>query len=227
MNELSENWSVSQLTADRPDIWARALELARGTTGILYVEKRPLPDGTIFSCGHGNYPSQPSIRERIEKKQNQIDRMRKNPYDHSQREIDQAKDELAELLELSDTPKSQAVYLPSGAMEWLLHEVGHWLAASDADRRSPNYGDGGEIEAWAFEEAVLSNLGPAREFTPPTQRDGTAFTAGPIPGWAFRRIDKRLADGGITVEPFQSLWAEWVAWGRTQGPDAPWLQVKM
>ena len=224
-----EDWSLSQLTLARPDLWARGLELACGTTGVRYVEKRPLVDGTIFACG-GYWPvdPEPTLIERIKEKQERLDRMEKNPYDHSPREIDEARAELEELRKQSpDHPPDLAVYVPSGAMEWLLHEVGHWVAASDAERRLPNYGNGQEIEAWAFEEAVLSHLGPARLFAPPTQRDGTAFVdGGPIPGWAFRRIDRRLSDGGIEIDPFRILWSEWAAWGQAQGHDAPWLQVE-
>ena len=165
--------------------------------------------------------------------------MEKNSYEYSPKQIDRVRETIEQLEEIlptlpddddgdgDDDPQALSVYVPSGAMEWLLHEVGHWVVASNVDRLRPNYGDSRDIEAWAFEEAVLSHLGPARDFAPPTQRDGPAFIAGPIPDWAFRRVDKRLTDGDIEIEPFQELWSEWVTWGHTQGSDAPWLQAKM
>ena len=240
---MMKEWSLSQLTRARPDIWARGLELAGATTGVRYVEKRPLPDGSIFACGGGGYwyppvngprpkpkpsPAPSPLEQEIEQTRSDLEKMKKDAYDHSQREIDEKQADLDELLRKQGAIQSFAVCIPSGAMEWLLHEVGHWVAASDADRRRPDYGpaEDQEVPAWAFEEAVLSHLGPARHFAPPTQRDGAAFSVGPIPGWAFRRIDTRLADGRIDVEPFQLLWAEWVAWGRAQGhDDAPWRRV--
>ena len=227
--KLEPDWSPSQLTAARPDIWARGVDLASGLTGIRYVEKLPLADGTIFACG-GYDPGPPLTRkekleEKIKDEQQEIAYRKNSPYfdDKDVEETEARLKKLKKKLKKLDL----AVLVPSGAMEWLLHEVGHWIAASDSERLLPNYGNPGEVEevaAWAFEEAVLSEKGPARLFAPPTQRDGEAFVAGPIPDWAFRRIDKRMIDGGVSVEPFRNLWAEWVDWGREQGDDAPWLR---
>ena len=79
-------------------------------------------------------------------------------------------------------------------MEWLLHEVGHWVGASEEERRLQNYGDTRELEAMAFEEIVLFSHGQARDFVPPKQRDGIAFESGPTPDSAFKRIDQRLSN---------------------------------
>ena len=121
----------------------------------------------------------PKLEERIKKQQNIVDDMEENSYDHSPDSIRSEKERLERLRNKLPSPiQSLGVYVPSGAMEWLLHEVGHWVAASDADRLLPNYGipasdvdrqrpslgDDPEVEAWAFEEAVLSHLGPARYF---------------------------------------------------------------
>ena len=237
--EPTSHWSPSQLTHDRPDIWIRALKLAGDTTGIRYVEKLPLPDGTVYACGGGSTYQRPQKEKRDELareiigQEDALEIVLENPYEYSPKNIDDRRESIKGLKEelerlkkgiLPDAPDAQAlsVFIPSGAMEWLLHEVGHWVVASDADRKRPNYGNSRDIEAWAFEEAVLAHLGPARDFAPPTQRDGPAFTAGPLPDWAFRRVDKRLADGGMAIEPFQILWADWVAWGYAQGNDAPW-----
>ena len=226
---MTRPWSPSQLTAARPDIWARGLELASGLTGVRYVEKLPLADGTIFACGGGHDPGPPltkkeKLEEGIKEQQREIAYRKSSRY-FTDEDVEETK---AKLKKLKKKRKKLdlAVLVPSGAMEWLLHEVGHWIAASDAERLLPNYGNPQAVEevaAWAFEEAVLSHLGTARLFAPPAQRDGEAFVAGPIPDWAFKRMDKRLAEGGIEVEPFRGLWAEWVGWGREQGPNAPWL----
>ena len=110
-------------------------------------------------------------------------------------------------------------------MEWLLHEVGHWVSASDAERLLPGYGNGHEIEAFAFEDIALGR--PSRPLVVPTQRDNRACEmTGPLPSWAFAHVDRRLADAGIDVEPFRRIWSEWVRWGQAQGEDAPWLQAR-
>ena len=235
---MTNHWSLSQLTYARPDIWERALKLANDTTGIRYVEKHPLPDGTIYACGSISIvpplTERQDLENRIERLTRNLEWLKRNPSSNNQNDIDERtrrkeelEDKLRDLPPVPDTPKALSVVIPSGAMEWLLHEVGHWVVASNVDRLRPNYGDSRDIEAWAFEEAVLSHLGPARDFAPPTQRDGPAFIAGPIPDWAFRRVDKRLTDGDIEIEPFQLLWAEWVAWGHAQDSDAPWRKANM
>jgi hypothetical protein len=112
-------------------------------------------------------------------------------------------------------------------MEWLLHEVGHWLASTPTERALPNYGDGHELEAWAFEQMIIGPIigRDARMIAPPTQRDGTAFDwSGPLPVWAFRHIDRCVHEDRVDVAAFRALWSEWVRWGLDQGHDAPWVE---
>lgn len=121
------------------------------------------------------------------------------------------------------------VFVPEGAMEWLLHEVGHWLAASPEERLLDNYGlsaaehghDGErEWQAWAFEEIVLAPFGHARGFAPLTQRDGAAFAkSGPMPAWSLWHIEKRITEARVDVEPWRSLYGEWIRF--EQGLSAP------
>ena len=227
-------WSPSQLTVNRPDIWDRALRLAEATTGVTYVEKQPLPDGTIHACGGRSYPNYyqpprdrnqyqdrslpPSIKEQLKRQRENLNRKRG--------EITSILDEIDNLIsQLSGGDTAPVVFIPSGAMEWLLHEVGHWVAASDKERRMINYGDGHEMEAFAFEDAVLGQA--SRPLVVPTQRDNCACElTGPLPQWAFSHIDKRIADDRIDIHQFRAIWLEWVAWGYRQGDDAPWRQAK-
>jgi hypothetical protein len=202
----------SRLTLERPDIWQRGLDMATSLTGYLYLPKRPATDGTVFSCGYTPYvPTKDSIQSQIERQKDHIEWLKK-VYPESPDIIEEAEEELLKLKRSRDSFKA-SVLVPEGAMEWLLHEVGHWIAASPEERKLPNYGDGHEIEAWAFEEIVLGQFGPARYFAPPTQRDGTAFDiSGPIPAWAFRHIDRSIKSDRVAVEQFSLLWAEWVIW---------------
>jgi hypothetical protein len=111
----------------------------------------------------------------------------------------------------------------------LLHEVGHWVAATPEERLLPNYGLGpdetgwmGEREwqAWGFEEIIMAPFGPSRLFAPPSQRDGAAFkTAGPMPGWATHHAALRLSDVRIDIEEFRALYGEWVRWDYRSIPD--------
>jgi len=134
--------------------------------------------------------------------------------------------------------------VPEGAMEWLLHEVGHWVAATEEERALPNFGfgiiregvctctsnftecrcgDEREWQAWAFEEIILSPLGNSRLFCPPPHRGGVAFDKNlPIPPEAFRHIEARLRADSIAIEQWREIWSEWVQWGVALGPDAPW-----
>lgn len=73
------------------------------------------------------------------------------------------------------------IAVPEGSVEWLLHELGHWVAASPDERRSSTwqlgpeeYGHAADREwqAWAFEEIVLAPFGPARLLAAPQHRDG-------------------------------------------------------
>lgn len=151
-------------------------------------------------------------------------------------------------LERSLTASSR-VYVPEGAVEWLLHEVGHWIAATPAERAIPNYGlvddvagvvDGfqkivlppagahvaeREWQAWAFEEIVLAPFGSARLFAPPSQRDGVVFSkAGPMPEFALRHAERNMHGLGVDVQEWRVLYGEWIRWERSC-PVPSWRRV--
>lgn len=247
----------SLITVQRPELWRQAVDMATGLTGMLYVPKLPLADGTVYACGGGVYPSVYVPPERI-KTPNEIERDRKEKEKRDlEREIADVEEQIRrndlaindnderarDLLELDETLKARlkslrskrgltAAPVPTGAMEWLLHEVGHWVAATPEERARPNYGltesqvghDGErEWQAWAFEEIVLSPWAPARDLAPPTQRDGAGFSRqGPIARQHLRHVERRMAELGIAVEPWRIVWGEWVRWGRSLGDRTPW-----
>jgi hypothetical protein len=137
--------------------------------------------------------------------------------------------------ELPAVTTAPMVYVPEGAMEWLLHEVGHFVAASAPERQARNYGLGesergedGEREwqAWAFEDIILAPHGPARNFAPVTQRDGAAFArSGLIPDVHYRHIEKQILDLGLDVDQWRCEYGQWVRWGAAMGAAAPWHSV--
>lgn len=201
----------SILTLERPDLWVRALKLATDLTGYVYLPKVALPDGRLFACGGGYTPPQrprdPVNDRRYQNFLREIQQITNKlfPYPKPQplpEENDRLLDELAkkrkELDDFVDGLNKKdgdgnskvTVQVPEGSAEWLLHEVGHWVAATPEERALPNYGlspsetgaDGDrEWQAWAFQEIVLAPLGPARDFTAPTVRDGAGFSkVGPI-----------------------------------------------
>lgn len=245
----------SRLTVQRPDIWQRGLALATGLTGYSFPSKLPVR-GVIQACGGwggrlDNPPKNPE--ERIEELKRHIeiyDRfIKKDPdktfwrtsRDNAKREIEKIKKEQEE---------KKAVAVPEGAMEFLLHEVGHWVSATDSERLLPSYGlideiagikDGfekivvptsdllyeREWQAWAFEEIILAPFGPSRNFASPTWRDGVAFTkSGPIPDFALRHAERSIASLGIDIEQWRAVYGEWVKWGYSQSTKAPWRTVQ-
>lgn len=232
---------LSALTQSRPDIWRRAVSLSASLTGMRYPHKSPLPGGEIYACGvPRQMPSQK--RERIHEDISRYKIQRERAQERGDRqEVDRIDDaikrrerELEELSEESPDEGSQttaSVVVPDGAMEWLLHEVGHWVASDAAERSLPNYGlsssevghDGDrEWQAWAFEEIVLAPFGQARHFAPPTQRDGAAFLKnGPMPTQHLRHAERRIAELRLPLEPWRIVWGDWVRWGRAHG-GAPW-----
>lgn len=227
----------SRLTRERPDIWVRAVDLAHGLTGYTYARKDPLPNGSIYACG-GYLPTPRDRRTTEEIKRDQIadierriryyEDLEESSGDSKQDWIDSLKKERDELL------AAPVVYVPEGAMEWLLHEVGHYIAASPAERVMPNYGllgDGDthsairEWQAWAVEEIILAPFGHARDLAPPTQRDGVGYTkSGPIPLWATDHVGRQLQSLRFEVDPWQRLCAEWVQWS-TSTYGNHWMDV--
>jgi hypothetical protein len=175
------------------------------------------------------------LRRRVEELERYI-REQRDEIDRRETEIDDIRKRL-DKAKKKVTPPAECgpvVCVPEGAMEWLLHEAGHWVAASDDERMLPNYGLVDEIagtvggfqvivcptsgllyerewQAWAFEEIVLAPFGPARSFAPPTQRDGVAYAkAGSVPAWALAHVERRMRDGGVDVDLWRSVFGEWV-----------------
>jgi hypothetical protein len=243
----------SILTRLRPDIWQRGLALATRLTGCEYAPKLPRDDGTIYACGGNPQPPLP-IDERIKelehliiKHEIEIEKHKKDKRDgnagpFTDHMIKQRGEEIAinrrELERLRRVQNCAAV--PDGAMEWLLHEVGHWVVATPDERRLPSYGltddiagavDGfekivipssgvlydREWQAWAFEEIILAPFGPSRSFAAPTWRDGVAFAkAGPMPAWALAYAERRLAEARVDLERWRALFGEWIVFERAQ-----------
>jgi hypothetical protein len=125
----------------------------------------------------------------------------------------------------SDTPITIGrVYIPEGGMSWLLHEIGHWVAATDNERSRPNYGLGSEehginaareLEAHAFENIVLAPFGDSREMTPEAERTGVAFhRAGPIDRACYLHIEQRVEIGRLEprIGQLRAIFGEYVAW---------------
>ncbi len=241
----------SRLTVERPDIWHRALALATRTTGCIYAPKLPLPDGTIYCCGGGGYirPYTPPDDTPVPLPPSQ------GITDDIDREIDEIRGKISDLEESKTTTEleleriraalerlrrhkkvlendkllSTTMYIPEGDMEWLLHEVGHWLAASPHEKALPNYGLADhdhtqhgalrEQTAFAFQGMVMAPYGHSREFTSPSRREGPAFEgpafkAGILPAEAIRRAEVTPMD---TVEEFRRIYSDWFRWGRVKG----------
>ena len=168
---------------------------------------------------------------------------RKAEIEKLRRQLEEAKKE--------EHTKSLApvVAVPEGAMEWLLHEAGHWIVASDEERQLPNYGLNDDVigtvggyqkiavptsgllferewQAWAFEEIILAPFGPSRSFAPPTQRDGVAFAkAGPVPAWALAHAERRINETHVDIERWRSVFGEWVRFERTL-PAPSWERLQ-
>ncbi|HXB28067.1 MAG TPA: hypothetical protein VNV25_25280 [Gemmatimonadaceae bacterium] len=214
----------SLLTRTRPDIWAHGIALATGATGLSFVPKLPLSDGTIYACGGSTVQwvppgeQEPVLRRRRRREPSHVPGHREPTPKH-----------------IRPDSNASSVFVPEGAMEWLLHEVGHYVAASPEERLLRNYGvseseyghDGErEWQAWAFEEIVLAPFGPSRLFAPPSQRDGAAYArSGPMPAACLRHVERQIEALGLDVERWRVEWGEWVRWGTAMGAAAPWRSV--
>jgi hypothetical protein len=206
---------------------------------MLYLPKLPRADGTVYACGGGGI-SIPFIsyeeRRRREEEQLENDIGAYKDYPEYQRALIEQLKELREENDSDDEKaESSSVFVPPGSMEWLLHEAGHWIAATPDERRLPNYGltlsehghDGDrEWQAWAFEEIILAPWGPSRDFAAPTMRDGAAFAkTGPMPASHLWHIERAMQRESVDVDRWRSVFAEWVNWGRGLGERAPWNSV--
>src|SRR5690606_18111060 len=193
-----------------------------------YAPKQPLADGTIYACGgyRGTYypPTQKEkedgVQEKIREKEDEIRKYEKYPtYQRGLiEELERLREKLRELQKESKLLAS-TVFVPEGSAEWLLHEVGHWIAATDTERQTQHYGlaplpddhgDEREWQAWAFEEIVLGPYGSSREFATPMTRDAAPFMRnGPIPQHYLRHVEQRLSELRIDVEPWRIVWGDW------------------
>lgn len=236
----------SILTLERPDIWHRSLELATQLTGYKYAPKLPLADGTIFACG--SYTPDRTPAEQIKYKETQIKEwqyeikeMERTKKENWPGRLEKHKEWVKKAIEDVKKLKEQlglspSVFVPEGGMEWLIHEVGHWIVATPEEQSLPNYGltlsetghDGDrELQAWAFEEIVMAPFGSSRYFASPTQRDGAAFKrAGSLPIQALHYTELRMREHTIAVEQWRTLWGEWVRWGNAKLVGSrPWDSV--
>lgn len=271
----------SELTLTNPRLWLHAIETAKQLTGYEYLDKQPSSDGIIYACyGGGGYSIySPAVREELErpkseseKKQERIDEIDEEIESHeiiitdleieieehkestkkNRRTIKDTKLEIEKLKKERDTLVSAPIIrIPEGDIEWLLHEIGHYIAATNEERNLPNYGFNGngidliedqteaahhaylntreafvEWSAWAFEEIVLAPFGNARQLCQPSCRDGIAFARHvDIPDEAFKHIELKIKTESIDVEMWRSIAADWFSWGRRKGIDAPWSRI--
>lgn len=249
---------TSRLTRERPDLWHRTVALATRVTGCLYVPKEPLADGTISACGGDPAPlptpeeqrrnkikhakaNRDFYRRRIEGYEMDIEDINAPDTPDGLARIERLRGEIQyerekldrterELTELGVKTAPLVIPVPDGAMEWLLHEAGHWIVSTPEERALPNYGYGTEAkghgklrewQAWGFEEIILAPWGPSRMFCPPTHRGGVAFSQnGPMPEWATAHADREIARLGLDVEEWRTLYREWIRWN----PDG-WKSV--
>lgn len=233
MKEITLN---SELTLQRPDIWLRALDLATSLTGMIYEPKLPGPNGEMLACGVYREPTKKErendITNEIAWKKLQIERLKKELEDVDNLSPNRKKkieDDIAEWGEAIEKAKQDPDYkasvaVPEGEMEWLLHEVGHWVAATPAERALPNYGYGSSIllngvgaarewQAWGFEEIILAPFGTPRLLASPSQQDGVAFDkAGPMPYVHAHYAEQRIRELGVQVEQWRAVWGDWAAW---------------
>jgi len=211
----------SALTLQRPDLWRTALELSAARTGLRFVPKVPLPDGTIYCCGGG--PSKKIDRDLVEL-ETDIERLKAA---HRVGRLTETGEESLvilqkELKRIKERKNSLAVAVPEGAVEWLLHEVGHWLASTTKQRALPNYGLAREsdadvmeheLRALAFQEIIFSPVAQARHLTPTSQKDGWGFD-GPerLNSSHFRFAERAMIEANFDRQEWQSVFLPFANW---------------
>lgn len=231
---------TSALTRERPHLWGRALSMATAVTGYRYEDKKPLADGTVWACGGGVPWEDLTLEDRIDQAEREVEIRRESGRDTFYWEM--ILDRLKEKKRDGEQKAGAIVWVPDDALDWLLHEVGHYLAATPAERtqrgygisieatihaedhRHQNHAADREWQAWAFQEIVLAPFGYARELTPPSYRGGVGYQRpGPIDSRHIDHIGKQLRGRGVDVEPWRLLAGEWVKWGKSRGAGhAPW-----
>lgn len=209
-SEKEVYWRDDDATTCEYDDYVRSIEKLKEQREEARRRKIPTPelDRTITDYEIG-----------LPNKKRQSDEFIQEEINKSNETIEKLKKERAGLT-LSPIP------VPDGAMEWLLHEVGHWVASTSTERLLPNYGYGTvkekgwgkdrEWQAWAFEEIVMAPFGPARGFAPIEHRGGTAFDGAGwqgIPEHHLKYAYAQILASGISVEQWRTLYGEWVRWG--------------
>lgn len=213
----------------------------------LHERLRKLREMLERERGIGDTRAYPSVWERTIRETEEDIRRQNMPTPASDAEPD---------TEREPTPRgdlsgsaSVIIPVPEGAMEWLLHEVGHWIAATEEERLLADYGIADEIaetvsgfqkiilpqndsynasrewQAWAWEEIVLAPWGPARSFVPPTQADGVAFArSGPMPDMYMRHAFRQASEVQADVDEWRAIYGEWIKWERSQ-PIPSWRRT--
>lgn len=226
---------LSRLTMLRPAIWSRAIELATRVTGYSYPHKLPLADGTAYGCGgtHAPITSRTEKIKRLKESIKDFEKYAEEFPDDKGFYINRIQEFLEELRKLEELETPLATPVPEGAMEWLLHEVGHWVVADQRERSMVNYGFGSksgpghekarEWQAWAFEEMVLAPFGHAREIAPPAYRGGTGFTRNEIPASATQHAESSAKVAKIALGEWRALYGEWIVFELSTGTPS-WKQ---
>lgn len=247
---------LSKLTAERPHIWLRGLALATGLTGFDYTHKA----NPLSACGRITWrePKTPKPEDNKEEGYTWIEGdgewVKHYPRDEIKNpepvikdrrvhwnsetghweywDRDTSKMVIIKNKKITPSKKKAAMPVPEGAMEWLLHETGHWVVSTPEERLMSNYGydeldlDGWgkarEIQAWAFEEIIMAPFGSSRMFAPASQRDGAAFSKiGLIPDFHLRHAERQIKACGLDIEEWRSVYGEWVKWGKQSNIYTP------
>lgn len=116
------------------------------------------------------------------------------------------------------------VEIPEGAVEWLLHEVGHWVMSKHKGTDVVNYGlslDSIEEEllATAFQDIVFSPWDGAYSLAPKTviaelsdPKDTNIGFAQEISREMYREAEKRAIAAKIDFEYYCTVFGEWAEW---------------
>ena len=131
--------------------------------------------------------------------------------------------------------------VPEGCGEGLLHEIGHYIAATSIERALPNYGFGDiiyepnegeyrrgvgwdrEYQAYAFECAVFKQQAMrfynGRNGTSSPEHCGVLWREELHP-WHFRWVERHLGVINIPLDKVQHIWGKWVEWEISTGSPA-------
>lgn len=245
------NYVPSSLFAlEKPLLWRQSLQIATRLTGKRYVNKLPSEDGTIWMCGSGGGGSfysdecdddewrkggyekkkdggtengedtEDSGKEGVDELQDRIDRLERLDKDRKRRiEIDREIEILRK--EKDRLHLAQIVHVPEGAVEWLAHEVGHWLSSDHRDafnmgmtEYAENDSDVArqEWEAMAFEDILFAPWAPSRILMPPSYRGGIPFSKDTISPVYFSAMEKKMRSARIDIEEWRQVFGPYAEW---------------